>query len=200
MCHVSEYFICIPLYFPRRPWLYRKLSQWLINCPGRSMREPGFTGRADTVSVYSGMGNILVMLQTQPHETTCWYIKYGRGPQSECCYDISNNQKMSHVHHTYVLYQRRTAYLLHVRVILSLPQNSGSVLQQNNDKRSQATFVDVKLHSRLIASNRLQWHDIIRRKTHLHPRHCPLFGQLHHMGLPIFAPQLVGKYTCLILL
>lgn len=34
MQSVSEYFICIPLRFPCRPWLYRKLSQWLINCPG----------------------------------------------------------------------------------------------------------------------------------------------------------------------
>lgn len=39
------------------------------------MREPGARGRADTVSVYAGMGNILAVktavLLTQSHKITC---------------------------------------------------------------------------------------------------------------------------------
>lgn len=41
--------------------------------------------------------------------------------QSVCCHDISNNQEMAHVHHTYLLGREEAAYLLHVRVFLTLP-------------------------------------------------------------------------------
>lgn len=40
LCGMFESTLSAYLCFPRRPWLYRKLSQWLINCIGQSMQEP----------------------------------------------------------------------------------------------------------------------------------------------------------------
>lgn len=122
MHNVSEHFICIPLHFPRRPWLYRKLSQWLINCPSRSMMEPGARGRADIVSVYTGMGSILSpensrildAVTQKKHADT--YNKGAFRVQSECCHEINNNPEMAQI----FTGTQETAYLLHA-YFLPLP-------------------------------------------------------------------------------
>lgn len=150
MRNVSEHFICIPLRFPCRPWLYRKLSQWLINCPGRSMREPGASNQGQ-----SGCSQCLLRdgehfscekqpcfgcSHTKQHADT--YNMSTVSIESECCHDINNNQKIAHVHHTYVLHQKRQ--LISSMFVYSHPTTDQL---QDSDKRSQTTFVDVKLLS-----------------------------------------------------
>lgn len=112
MHNVSEHFICIPLRFPCRPWLYRKLSQWLINCAGRSMREPGARG----VSGYSQC-----LLRDGEHfsrENKRSSVTRNSTPillaweqsvfnQNAVMASIITSQEMAHVQHTYLLEPKR---------------------------------------------------------------------------------------------
>lgn len=126
------------------------------------------------------------VLQAQSPRTTCSYIQYDRSCQSECPYDINNNQKLSHVRHTYLL-QRNRQLIYSMFVLFSPFHISGTMIRHI---KPHLWMWSCTLF--LITSKLLQCHDIIWRKSPLHPLYCPLFGQLHHMGLPVFTPQLVG--------
>lgn len=96
MNNVSAHFICIPLSFPCRPGLYRKLSQWLINCPGRSMgggyiqcllsREAHFCHRVSEAVSWKEKNN--------PDNIQYWSIV---STQLEGCQEINNKQEVAHV-------------------------------------------------------------------------------------------------------
>lgn len=124
---------------------------------------------ADTVGVYSGTGSILVMKTGM--------LIHGSSSQSECWRDIIIPQKW--LVHIANIYCNWGVGLSSLHLCYSHPSTNQL---QSSDKRSKTTFLDVRLHSVLISSKLLQCHDIIERKSPLHPLYCPLFGQLHHMG------------------
>lgn len=192
MHHVSEHFICIPLRFPCRPWLYRKLSQWLINRLGRSMREPGARGRADAVSVYSGMGSILVVKNSRASDVITrkkHADTYNMGSalnQNAVMISKLTRKWLMCITHVYCI--RRDS--LSAPCLCCFHPSTDQL--QDTDKRRQTTFVDVKLHSFPYRQQTaaVTWHHVEEEPS---PPSVPSFGQLHHMGLPVFTPQLVGR-------
>lgn len=74
----------------------------MANKLSRPINEGARRERADTVSVYSRMGNILVVKTAMPRTHKHGHT-HGCSPQSEYCHDNNNNQKMVYVIHTYLV-------------------------------------------------------------------------------------------------
>lgn len=103
---------------------------------------------------------------------TCWYIQYGNNQNAVMISTITRVCLLCITH----IYSDRRDILSPPCLCYSLP--------------TRTMIRDIKPHlwmwSRtlfLITSKLLQWHDIMERKSPLRPQRCPLFEQLHHMGL-----------------
>lgn len=185
---VSEHFICIPLSFPCQPWLYRKLSQWLINCPADQW------GRPDTVSVCSGIGNILAVKTavTQNNTLICTTWEHSTLNQNAVMISVVTRKFLLWQLFCHLPEQKRR--LLRARVILTLPQISSRTLIRGVEPHLWMW----NCTSVLITTKLLQGHDIIRRKSLLHPSVWPLIWKITSYGafLP-FTPHLAGRNVLL---